>query len=61
MEGDAVETRDIQPTPGELQRIKEQSREQSETNRAIDADLARQVALGELTIREALDEHRDST
>ncbi len=59
MDGDAVESRDVQPTPGELQRIKERSREQSEENRAIDESLARRVATGELTIREALTEHRE--
>jgi len=59
IEGDPIETRDIEPTPGELKRIKERSREQSRENRAIGADLARRVALGDLTIDEALDEHRD--
>ena len=58
-EGEPVENRDIQPTAGELQRIKERSREASQVNRAIDADLARRVARGELTIHEALTEHRE--
>ena len=58
IEGEEVESRDIEPTAGELKRIKEQSREQSETNRAIDETLARRVAVGELTISEALAEHR---
>ncbi len=58
MEGEPVESRDIEPTPGELQRIKERSREQSAENRAIGGELARRVAAGELTIREALSEHR---
>jgi hypothetical protein len=57
IEGEPVETRDVKPTKGELKRIKERSREASEHNRAIDADLARRVADGELTIEEALDEH----
>ncbi len=57
MEGDLIDSREIEPTDGELQRIQERSREQSEENRTIHADLARRVALGELTIREALDEH----
>jgi len=35
------------------------SRERSETNRAIDETLARKVAGGELTIDEALAEHRE--
>jgi len=58
MEGERVERREITPTEGELQRIRERSREQSETNRAIGATLARRVAAGELTIDEALAEHR---
>ncbi|SDF57392.1 hypothetical protein [Halorientalis regularis] len=58
IEGEEVESRDIEPTAGELKRIKEWSREQSATNRAIDEDLARRVAVGELTIAEALAEHR---
>jgi hypothetical protein len=58
-EGEAITSRDIEPTAGELTRIKDRSREASDTNRAIDADLARKVAAGELTIEEALAEHRD--
>jgi len=56
-EGEPISSRDIEPTTGELQRIKDRSREASATNRAIDADLARRVAAGELTIEEALAEH----
>jgi hypothetical protein len=59
IEGDRVEERDVEPTAGELQRIKDRSREQSERNRAIDEGLARKVAVGELTMGEALDEHRE--
>ena len=55
--GEEIASRDIEPTTGELQRIKNRSREASDTNRAIDADLARRVAAGELTIAEALAEH----
>ena len=58
LEGEVVERRSIEPTAGELQVIKDRSREQSETNRAIDEALARRVATGELTIDEALAEHR---
>ena len=61
IEGEPVEERDIEPTAGELKRIKEQSREQSVENRAIDGNLARRVAAGELTIAEALAKHREST
>ena len=59
LEGERVDARPIDPTPGELQRIKDRSREQSETNRAIDEHLARRVAAGELTVEEALAEHRE--
>ncbi|MFA9416564.1 hypothetical protein [Natrinema sp. HArc-T2] len=59
LEGEVVDARDIEPTEGELQVIKDRSREQSEENRAIDEVLARRVAAGELTIDEALAEHRD--
>lgn len=59
IEGERIEERDVEPTAGELQRIKDRSREQSERNRAIDEALARKVAVGELTMQEALDEHRE--
>ncbi|MFC7139156.1 hypothetical protein ACFQMA_04800 [Halosimplex aquaticum] len=59
LDGERVESRTIEPTTGELQRIKDRSRERSDTNRAIDETLARRVALGELTIDEALAEHRE--
>ncbi|MEF8812919.1 MAG: hypothetical protein V5A55_03770 [Halovenus sp.] len=59
IEGEPVEAREVEPTEGELRRIKQQSREQSAENRAIDAALARRVAAGELTIDEALARHRD--
>lgn len=59
IEGETIESRHIEPTAGELQRIKNRSREASETNRAIGEDLARRVASGDLTIDEALDEHRE--
>ena len=58
IEGEVVDDREIEPTEGELKVIKSRSREQSSENRAIDEDLARRVASGELTIDEALDEHR---
>jgi len=57
-EGEEIASRDIEPTAGELTRIKDRSREASDTNRAIDADLARKVAAGELTLEEALAQHR---
>ncbi|KAB1198398.1 MULTISPECIES: hypothetical protein [Haloferax] len=58
MKGERIESREIEPTEGELQRIKSRSREVSDDNRAIDDELARRVAGGELSIDEALDEHR---
>ncbi|WP_312908429.1 hypothetical protein [Natronosalvus caseinilyticus] len=59
LEGEAIDTREIEPTPGELQVIKDRSRERSEANRAIDETLARRVASGELTVEEALAVHRN--
>ncbi|WP_436911861.1 hypothetical protein [Halosimplex marinum] len=59
LSGERVDSRTIEPTAGELQRVKERSREAGEANRAIDETLARRVALGELTMDEALAEHRD--
>jgi len=59
LDGELVDSREVSPTEGELKRIKERSREESATNRTIGSDLARRVALGELTIGEALDAHLD--
>jgi hypothetical protein len=59
IEGEPTDSREIEPTAGEIQRIKDRSREESETNRAIDETLARRVAVGELSIEEALAEHRE--
>jgi hypothetical protein len=59
MAGEPVDEREVEPTSGELKRIQKRSRELSEENRTIDTDLARAVAAGELTIREALDTHRE--
>ena len=61
LEGEVADVRTVEPTAGELQVIKDRSRERSETNRAIDEALARRVAGGELTIDEALAEHRRRT
>ena len=57
-EGEPIESRDVEPTAGELQTIKDRSRERSGGDRTIDEALARRVALGELTVDEALSEHR---
>lgn len=59
IDGEPIDSRTIEPTAGEIQRIKDRSRDASDTNRAIDEDLARRVAVGELTIDEALAEHRE--
>jgi hypothetical protein len=58
LEGEEIESREIEPTAGELRRIKARSREQSENDRSIDEALARKVALGELSMTEALRRHR---
>ncbi|AFK20077.1 hypothetical protein E6P09_14835 [Haloferax mediterranei ATCC 33500] len=58
MNGEDTESREIEPTEGELQRIKDRSREASDDSRSIDDELARRVAGGELSIEEALVEHR---
>ncbi|WP_152042815.1 hypothetical protein [Salinigranum salinum] len=59
LEGDRVDSREVEPTAGELQRIKDESRQRSGGDRTIDEELARRVASGELNVDEALDEHRD--
>jgi hypothetical protein len=59
LEGERVDSREIEPTAGELQRIKDRSRRVSTDDRTIDDALARRVAVGDLTVEEALDEHRD--
>jgi hypothetical protein len=56
--GERIEGRDVTPTKGELQVIKRRSREASEGGRTITEGLARRVARGELTLEEALAEHR---
>lgn len=58
IEGKHIESRDIEPTTGEIRMIKERSRKQSGGDRTIDEDLARRVALGDLSLEEALEEHR---
>lgn len=59
LEGESLDRREIDPTAGELQRIKDRSRERSDAARTIDEELARRVAAGELTIEEALERHDD--
>ena len=57
--GEVTDSREVEPTPGELQRIKDRSRQASEDGRTIDEGLARRVAAGELTVGEALAAHRE--
>ena len=57
--GDPVDSRDVEPTEGELRRIQEASRQESAGDRTIPTSLARRVAVGELTLEEALAEHRE--
>jgi hypothetical protein len=57
-EGEEIESRDVEPTAGEIRQIKTRSRERSEDDRSIDEALARKVALGELSLSEALRRHR---
>ena len=58
LSGERVDAREVEPTVGELQAIKDRSRRVSHDDRTIDESLARRVASGELTVEEALDEHR---
>jgi hypothetical protein len=57
--GERVDSREVEPTAGELQRIKDRSRRVSADDRTIDDALARRVAAGDLTVEEALDAHRE--
>jgi len=57
VEGEPVSSREFEPTDGEIKRVQDRSRELSAENRAIDADLARWVARGELDVEAALEEH----
>ncbi|PSQ44811.1 hypothetical protein BRD17_02840 [Halobacteriales archaeon SW_7_68_16] len=57
-EGERVDDRDVEPTPGELGRIKTRSRERSDGEVTISETLARRVAAGDLTLDEAIDAHR---
>ncbi len=57
LKGERVDSIEIDPTEGELQRIKNESRRRSAGGRTISEPLARRVAHGELTVDEALSEH----
>jgi hypothetical protein len=57
--GERIERREIEPTPGEIQRVKAESRRRSAGEVTIDEALARRVALGDVSLDEALAAHRD--
>lgn len=59
LDGERVSGRSVEPTAGELQVIKNRSRERSEENRTLPERLARRVATGELTLDEAIAAHRE--
>jgi len=59
LEGDPVSSRDVEPTAGEIQVVKNRSRERSPENRELTDGLARRVALGELSLEEAMARHRE--
>lgn len=56
--GTPIEGRSIDPTDGEIQVIKSRSRERSSDEQTITETLARRVAKGDLTLDEAIAEHR---
>jgi hypothetical protein len=56
--GPPIEGRSIEPTEGEIQVIKSRSRERAANHQTITDSLARRVANGELTLDEAIAEHR---
>ncbi len=56
--GERIAEREIEPTAGEIQLIKNRSRRESDDDRTLTAALARQVAVGELSMEEALERHR---
>ncbi|MFW6448819.1 MAG: hypothetical protein ACOC0X_04685 [Halobacteriota archaeon] len=58
-EGEPVRRRELEPSAGELTAIQARARDRSRENRAIDGELARRVALGELSLEEALEVHAE--
>ena len=59
--GELVESRDIEPSAGDIRRVKAESRRRSSGEVTIGEPLARRVALGEVSLDEALAAHRDDT
>lgn len=58
LSGEPTESVSVEPTEGEIQRVKNRSRERTGSE-TLPAGLARSVALGELTLEEAIARHRD--
>jgi hypothetical protein len=58
--GRRVEDLSFEPTPGEIGQIKVRSRQASPDDRTLDAERAAAVARGELSLEEALADHRAS-
>ncbi len=59
LSGERVDERALEPTPGEIQRVKAESRRRSAGEVTIDETLARRVALGDVSLDEAISVHRD--
>jgi hypothetical protein len=59
-QGVRVGHQEILPSKGEIRRIQERSRELSGGRTTISRPLAKRVALGEITIEEALTEHKQA-
>ena len=55
------EERTIEPSKGDLRNIQRESRELSEGKVSISTALAYSVAVGELSIEEAIDKHNHSS
>ncbi len=56
--GRRVDSVEFEPTVGEIRQIKVRSRQVSPDDRTLDGERAAAVARGELTLEEALDDHR---
>lgn len=57
-EGDPVESVEVEPTDGEIQMVQNRSRERTGSE-TLPEELARRVAVGELTLEEAIAAHGD--
>ncbi|MDF1556834.1 MAG: hypothetical protein P1P80_01435 [ANME-2 cluster archaeon] len=61
LKGTPVGIQDLEPSVGELKRIQEHSREHSNGKASIPRELARKVAKGELTMKEAIQIHESAS